>query len=122
MKIPAIFRSAAVLAAAMSAICCNRDYQEPSAEFSQWIEAYTGGIIDEGSTIKVVLTCDAADNLGDPGKAFSFSPDIKGNVRISDRKTVEFIPDDGALKPGTCYKASFRLSDFADGTGPVFDI
>lgn len=123
MKIPAIFRSAAVLAAAMSAICCNRDYQEPSAEFSQWIEAYTGGIIEEGSTIKVVLTCDAADNLGtDPGKAFSFSPDIRGNVRISDRKTVEFIPDDGALKPGTCYKASFRLSDFADGTGPGCDI
>ena len=123
MKIPAIFRSAVVLAAAISAICCNRDYQEPSAEFSQWIEAYTGGIIEEGSTIKVVLTCDAADNLGtDPGKAFSFSPDIKGNVRISDRKTVEFIPDDGALKPGTCYKASFRLSDFADGTGPGCDI
>lgn len=114
MKISGIFFKAMLMLAAISAaVCCSRSSEEPSPEFSKWVKAYSGGIIDNGSTIKIMLTApmDKDADISGLEDSFSFSPDLKGDVRVSaERDVIEFIPEDGAFRPGTRYDVSFRLS------------
>lgn len=99
---------------ALTAISCGEraDTSEPSAEFTSYIKAYTGGIIHENSSIRIEFASGvpgvsagsiAQENL------FSFTPAVKGTARWDSPTLLVFIPDDGALKPGCAYKASFRL-------------
>ena len=45
---------------------------------------------------------------------FSFSPSLKGKAYWISNNTVEFVPEEGALKPGTFYEGTFRLGDFVE--------
>ena len=83
-----------------------------STEFATFIKAYTGGIISDKSTIRVELTSDMPDVT--PGQdvkdgILSFSPSIKGTTRWLNQRTLEFIPDPGALKSGQAYTGKLRL-------------
>ena len=45
---------------------------------------------------------------------FSFSPSLKGKTYWVSNNTIEFVPEEGALKPGAFYEGTFRLGDFVD--------
>ena len=62
--------------------------------FAEFIASYTAGVIESGSTIRIMLTQDVADSsaVGQETsvKLFSFSPFLKGKTVWIDRRTVEF--------------------------------
>ncbi len=89
----------------------------PSAEFAPYITAYTGGIVSQRSTIRIELAHEqpVVDlNKELENSPFSFSPSLKGKAYWTSNNTLEFVPEEGELKPGQLYEASFRLSDFAE--------
>lgn len=98
---------------------CKNKQEEivPSAEYAAYISAYTGGVISSSSTIRIELAAGLPMvELNVPLKKnpFRFSPSLKGKAWWIDNRTIEFVPDEGALKPGRLYEATFRLSDFLD--------
>jgi hypothetical protein len=82
-------------------------------EFASYISAFTTGYISTGSTIKVKLSSEFANNaqLNTPLKEsyFSFDPAIEGEAVWKDGQTMEFKPKE-RLKQGQIYKATFHLS------------
>lgn len=89
----------------------NKDIVPP-IEYAPYINAYTGGMISTGSTIRVELTDEqpAVELFTETSdKLFDFSPKLKGKTHWINNKTVEFVPDSGQIKQGTLYNASFRL-------------
>ena len=89
----------------------------PSAEYAPYVNAYTGGVISQNSTIRIELTqdqpmVDLNQELKD--NPFSFSPSLKGKTYWVSNNTIEFVPEEGALKPGAFYEGSFHLGDFVD--------
>ena len=89
----------------------------PSAEYAPYVNAYTGGVISQNSTIRIELTqdqpmVDLNQELKD--NPFSFSPSLKGKTYWVSNNTIEFVPEEGALKPGAFYEVTFRLGDFVD--------
>ena len=89
----------------------------PSAEYAPYVNAYTGGVISQNSTIRIELTqdqpmVDLNQELKD--NPFSFSPLLKGKTYWVSNNTIEFVPEEGALKPGAFYEGTFRLGDFVD--------
>ncbi|NDV60644.1 alpha-2-macroglobulin [Bacteroides sp. 519] len=91
----------------------------PSSEFAAYVNAYTGGVISQGSSIRVELTQDLPVvelNTELKDNPFSFSPSLKGKAFWVSNNTIEFVPEEGALKPGTLYKANFKLGDYVQVT------
>lgn len=89
----------------------------PSAEYAPYVNAYTGGVISQNSTIRIELTqdqpmVDLNQELKD--NPFSFSPSLKGKTYWVSNNTIEFVPEEGALKPGAFYEGTFRLGDFVN--------
>ncbi|MDD3281448.1 MAG: alpha-2-macroglobulin, partial [Bacteroidales bacterium] len=92
---------------------CNRTKQlTPSFEFAPYISAYTGGIISSASGIRIEFTQEQSlvtlDKVLEENY-FSFKPSLKGKVRWTNNKTIEFMPDSGSLIPGKLYNATFDL-------------
>lgn len=105
------------LIAILSLASCSRSQKEvvPSAEYAPYVNAYTGGVISQASSIRIELTqdqpmVDLNNELKD--NPFSFSPSLKGKTYWISNNTIEFVPEEGQLKPGEFYQASFRLGDF----------
>ena len=89
----------------------------PSVEFAQYVNAYTGGVISQASPIRIELSQDQplVDlNSEIKGNVFSFSPSLKGKAYWVSNNTIEFMPDEGALKSGQLYTASFKLGELVD--------
>ena len=89
----------------------------PSAEYAPYVNAYTGGVISQNSTIRIELTqdqpmVDLNQELKD--NPFSFSPSLKGKTYWVSNNIIEFVPEEGALKPGAFYEGTFTLGDFVD--------
>ena len=89
----------------------------PSAEYAPYVNAYTGGVISQNSTIRIELTqdqpmVDLNQELKD--NPFSFSPSLKGKTYWVSNNTIEFVPEEGTLKPGAFYEGTFHLGDFVD--------
>jgi len=98
---------------------CNKPKHvdvEPSGEYTPYVSAYTGGVISQTASIMLQLTQPmdmvdlSAEVKGDP---FRFTPSIKGKTYWRDNKTLEFIPEDKALKSGQAYQATFQLGEYA---------
>lgn len=99
----------------LAALSCGRPKlsETPSMEYASFIKAYTGGLISENSTIRIELLSGVPGvQSEDPAKSklFSFSPSIKGKAKWVSPNIVEFIPDQGALKTGQIYKATFHIN------------
>ena len=108
-----------LLAAAIAAIACESKVEEPSAEvFAPYISAYTGGIVTSDASVCVVLTEDVT--IPQKEDLFSFKPSVKGTVKWDDNHTVRFLPDEGALKEGQTYRASFALGKVMEGAPEEF--
>ncbi|WP_300699956.1 MG2 domain-containing protein [Bacteroides sp.] len=89
----------------------------PSAEYAPYISAYTGGVISQNSSIRIELAqdqpmVDLNNELKD--NPFSFSPSLKGKAYWISNNTIEFVPEEGTLKPGKFYEATFQLGDFVE--------
>ena len=101
----------------LGAVCsCHRDRPTvPSADFTPFISAYTGGSVPSDASVRIVFSQDMdVVETGKPleGKIFSFSPSLKGKTYWENSHTVVFVPDSGALKQGQRYKGRFKLSAF----------
>ena len=99
--------------------CKENLSDSPAPEFSEWIKAYTGGVLRTGSSVKILLSSSSdwhyLENMSQDSlnSLFSFSPALSGQVRAVQNSIVEFIPDEGALEPGRKYNAVFNLGDIA---------
>ncbi|MDR2057125.1 MAG: alpha-2-macroglobulin [Dysgonamonadaceae bacterium] len=93
-------------------LSCSKKEFVPDSEFVSYINAYTGGLVSSSSTIRIELVNGQADvesGSATKEKLFSFSPSIKGKAYWLDNRTIEFVPDKGALKNGETYQAQFKL-------------
>lgn len=98
---------------------CTRAQKDiiPSADYAPYVNAYTGGVISQNSTIRIELTHDQPMvdlNNELKNNPFSFSPSLKGKAYWVSNNTIEFVPEEGTLKPGTLYEGTFRLGDFIE--------
>jgi uncharacterized protein YfaS (alpha-2-macroglobulin family) len=105
---------------------CGTKEQVPASEFVPYIHACTGGLISPTSAIRIELA-NGQENTESGSeikeRLFSFTPSIKGKCYWLDNRTIEFIPDEGALKSGETYQAQFKLSKVVavDKRHKVFD-
>jgi uncharacterized protein YfaS (alpha-2-macroglobulin family) len=85
--------------------------------FSNYISAFTGGIISNQSTIQIRLAqpYEGEINLDEPipGDLFSFSPTVRGEAYWKNNTTIEFIPED-ALISEELYQADFKLGNLVE--------
>lgn len=98
---------------------CTRTQKDiiPSADYAPYVNAYTGGVISQNSNIRIELTHDQPMvdiNNELKNNPFSFSPSLKGKAYWVSNNTIEFMPEEGALKPGTLYEGTFLLGDFIE--------
>ncbi|MBU2650285.1 MAG: hypothetical protein KKA81_05075 [Bacteroidetes bacterium] len=86
---------------------------ESDLEFSEYISAYTSGVVSRKSPVRVVLAFPlqiTQDAL--PKDIITFNPDVKGQVILLNDRTIEFRPDKD-FRPGTEYTAVFELGKIA---------
>lgn len=98
---------------------CTRTQKDiiPSAEYAPYVNAYTGGVISQNSTIRIELTheqpmVDLNNELKE--NPFSFSPSLKGKAYWVSNNTIEFVPEEGTLKSGSLYECTFQLGKFVE--------
>lgn len=82
--------------------------------FSQYIDAYTSGVISKKNAIRIQLasvistTHTVDEEIKD--KLFSFSPAVEGKAYWTDSRTIEFKPNKD-LTPEQLYEVNFKLSE-----------
>lgn len=89
----------------------------PSSKYAPYISAYTGGIISQASAIRIELARDLPVvelNSEVKGEPFRFSPSLKGKAYWVSNNVIEFVPEEGALKPGIVYETTFKLGDYVE--------
>jgi len=93
--------------------CSKKDkWIEVDPAFSQYIDAYTTGVISKTSTISIQLAADAntTHTVGEELKEelFDFSPSIKGKAYWLNARTIEFKPENW-LTSDKVYEVNFKL-------------
>jgi alpha-2-macroglobulin len=106
----------AILLVLFSLVQCKKKSDQAfriDPAFTEKITAFTSGTISSESVIQILLAEDCPDpvelNTAIETKLFDFKPEIKGNAFWTDKRTIEFRPDEN-LKSGETYKARFFLS------------
>src|SRR6478735_6085007 len=95
---------------------CNRKERlvDVDPAFSQYIDAYTSGVVSKKSTVRIQLSSGVSTthtiNEEIKNRLFSFSPAVDGKAYWIDARTIEFKPGKD-LKPGELYEVSFKLGD-----------
>jgi uncharacterized protein YfaS (alpha-2-macroglobulin family) len=105
----------AVTAIALAGCIGGSRHTAPIEDFVPYIHVYTGGMISPASAIRIELAQEQPSAV--PGtllteSPFRFSPALKGKTYWRDHRTLEFVPDEGALRAGQVYEGRFRLGDF----------
>lgn len=94
----------------------NEDKKPPVIDpaFSEYVAAFTSGVISKESTIKVRLSEEIGGeiNYDTPidQELFEFDPAIEGDAYWKDRQTIEFIPAE-PLPSGIIFDAEFALDE-----------
>ena len=112
-----ILRSLAAMAVSAVLLCsCGNRAKSPDTSFSEYIEAYSGGIVSGDESIVIELAAPATGIQGTEteiskaaSELFKFSPRLDGTARWTSPQRVEFTPADGALEAGRTYICTFRL-------------
>ncbi|WP_294630447.1 alpha-2-macroglobulin [uncultured Bacteroides sp.] len=117
LNVTGLFLLVVILLAGVTSCKHTQKDITPSADYAPYVNAYTGGVISQNSAIRIELThdqpmVDINNELKD--NPFSFSPSLKGKAYWVSNNTIEFMPEEGTLKPGTLYEGTFRLSDFVE--------
>ena len=92
--------------ALLAAACAPKQTGSPDAAFANYVKAYTGGVVSDGTAIRVELAAPVPMDR-QTGGLFSFKPALKGTERWLSPTVVEFVPDE--WKSGTVYEGSFRV-------------
>ncbi|RFM25699.1 alpha-2-macroglobulin family protein [Deminuibacter soli] len=93
---------------------CNKSRKVIAVDpaFSQYISAYSSGVVSKKSTIRIQLAADAgvthALNETVKENLFDISPGVKGKAYWTDARTIEFKPEED-LKPDELYEVQFKL-------------
>ena len=96
---------------AVLAACCPKHVESPDPAFASYINAYTGGVIADGTPIRVELAAPVPMEK-QVGDLFRFKPKLAGAERWLSPTVVEFVPE--ALKEGTVYEGTFLVGKVAD--------
>ena len=90
----------------------NEAWIEVDPAFSQYIDAYTTGVVSKTSTISIQLASDAntTHTVGEEVKEnlFDFSPSVKGKAYWLNARTIEFKPESW-LATDKIYEVKFNL-------------
>jgi hypothetical protein len=95
-------------------LSCNKKTKliDVDPAFSQYIDAYTSGVISKKNTIRVQLAADASTthtlNENVKETLFDFSPAVAGQAYWIDARTIEFKPEKD-LTPQQLYEVNFKL-------------
>ena len=98
----------------VSMVSCNKKetWIEVDPAFSQYIDAYTTGVVSKTSTISIQLAADAntTHTVGEEVKEnlFGFSPAVKGKAYWLNARTIEFKPESW-LATDQVYEVNFNL-------------
>ena len=97
-----------MIALAFLAAACTSSKQAESLDpaFANYVKAYTGGVVSDGTAIRVELASPVPMDKQTDG-LFSFKPALKGSERWLSPTVVEFVPDE--WKSGTVYEGSFHV-------------
>lgn len=98
--------------AAVGVAACSPETMS-DAEAMEWIAGYSPEHISANTPIRICLT-DKVRHLY-PDTPFDgvlrFSPRIKGELHLTEGRTLEFVPCEGALRPGRTYTCRVRMSE-----------
>lgn len=114
----AIYHRLGVLVLAIIIFSCNQKTKliDVDPAFSQYIDAYTSGVISKKNTVRIQLGAAVATthtiNEEVKEKLFSFSPSVAGKAYWIDARTIEFKPAND-LKPDQLYEVNFKLGEIA---------
>ena len=100
----------AVIFASLTA-CTPKHTESLDPAFAKYVSAYTGGVVLEGTPIRVELATPVPIEKQGEG-LFRFKPNLSGIERWLSPTVVEFVPD--ALKEGTVYEGSFQVGKVLD--------
>jgi len=95
---------------------CNKKSKliDVDPAFSQYIDAYTSGVVSKKNTIRIQLASDISTthtmNEVIKDKLFDFSPSVDGKAYWVDARTIEFKPDTDLI-PDKLYEVNFKLGD-----------
>ena len=102
-----------LLVLAATAACAPREGAEgPDKAFAKYVKAYTGGVVSDGTTLRIELASPVPMERQGDG-LFSFKPSLPGSSRWLSPTVVEFVPD-ASLKEGTVYEGTFRVGKVLD--------
>lgn len=111
--------SISVFAIALITGCDNE--MTPDVAYTEYIEAYTGGIVSGNSDVVIKFTSPVTGLSGTDeeisrktAELFKFSPKIEGSANWVSSDQVVFTPELGGLKAGKEYKCSFSLGEIVD--------
>ena len=94
------------LFAALAACSPKRVDSTPDPAFAAYVQAYTGGVVSEGTALRIELATPVPMDRQTDG-LFSFRPALSGTERWLSPTVVEFVPD--SWKPGTVYEGTFEV-------------
>ena len=101
-----------LIMAAVAACAPRQGANGPDAAFASYVKAYTGGVVPDGTALRVELAAPVPiERQGDA--LFKFKPALPGMSRWLSPTVVEFVPD-GPLKEDTVYEGYFQLGDVVD--------
>ena len=104
------FWALVALSAALVA-CHSKPAESPDPAFGSYINAYTGGMVPEGTAVRIELANPVSLDRQTSG-LFSFKPALKGTERWLSPTVVEFVPE--GMKEGTVYEGTFQVGKVAD--------
>ena len=93
------------------AACTPKPAEAPDSAFASYLSAYTGGVISEGTPVRIELATPVPMEK-QTGGLFSFKPKLEGTERWLSPTVVEFIPE--GLKEGVVYEGSFQVGKVLD--------
>ena len=94
------------ISAAFWAACAPKGAETLDPAFANYVKAYTGGVVNDGTAIRIELATPVPMDKQTDG-LFSFKPALKGSERWLSPTVVEFVPD--SWKSGTVYEGSFQV-------------
>ena len=96
----------------LAAACAPRKGAEGlDPAFASYVSAYTGGVVSEGTPVRVELATPVPMDK-QTGGLFSFKPKLAGSERWLSPTVVEFVPE--ALKEGVVYEGTFQVGKVLD--------
>lgn len=101
-----------VLAVMVVCLSC-REQTMSEREATEWIAAYAPERISVNSPIRIEFTDKVAPFDSDTrlNKVLKFSPRLRGELRVASPRSLEFLPQVGALKLGREYACRVRMAE-----------